>query len=604
MKFGRAPTTKQTRADTRGAYPPPLDSHGAGIHGESALSERPSVDRAITWSLVAVFAAIAVWNAFGYPPVGGFDAAEHIAYARGLADGELPSGGADYTPPVFYVLAAGALELGDVLGLDEPERVVQLMNAALGVGTALLLLALTGLLFPGRPVVRWTALAFFVCCPIVLRTVAMFHPQPLALFLSTLALVLTARMVVRRRYGLWEWLSLAATLGALQLVRSVGLWTVGVVLLTLVAAALADPSRRRAVGKGLAIGASAALLLALPWYVHLQRETGNAVFGRSSSALPLSQRWPGAFYVSPELPTVVTKPHRGALPPRFLPILYTDTWGDYFGIWSWSPPRPELTPSVNRRLVVQSIVGLPLTAFALAGWFALLGLAVARWRDAPARLVVVLMPLVSVAGALYYAVQQPSTDGDTVKGMFLLTAAPAWAICVRLRRGHAARAESAGRDSGPGGARRLRARLPALCDLRVGVVSEWAFLRGGLLAVAALCVAALVEWGVYSVVHEGPDPAASITTCSGGREGLPSRRRAIRSLKSAELGALRTTVETNGVTIAVAKDREGAESIVAAYRSVAGDLEEGRLERRGRLVYLWDRPASPTQRQALFNCEY
>jgi hypothetical protein len=29
-----------------------------------------------------------------------------------------------------------------------------------------------------------------------------------------------------------------------------------------------------------------------------------------------------------------------------------------------------------------------------------------------------------------------------------------------------------------------------------------------------------------------------------------------------------------------------------------------RLEVRGRTVYLWERPPSPTQRQALFNCTY
>ena len=395
----------------------------------SVLIERVLLDRLVTWGLVAVFAAIAAWNAFSYPPVYGFDAAEHIAYARGLADrGELPAGGASYTPPGFYVLAAGAVELGDALGLDEPERAAQLMNAALGVGTALLLAALTGLLFPSRPVVRWTALAFFVCCPIVLRTVAMFHPQPLALFLSTLALLLTVRMVVRRRYGPWAWLSLAATLGALQLVRSVGLWTGGVVLLTLIATAIAEPGQRRAIRNGLAVGATAALLVALPWYIHLQLTTGSAVLGRSSTSVPLSERWPAAFYLSPGLPHVISEPHRGALPAQFLPILYADTWGDYFGIWSWGTPRPELTPRVNRRLVVQSIVGLPLTAFALAGWFALLGLAIARWREALARLVVVLMPPVSLLGSLYYAVQQPSTDGDTVKAMFLLTAVPAWAI--------------------------------------------------------------------------------------------------------------------------------------------------------------------------------
>jgi hypothetical protein len=220
------------------------------------------------------------------------------------------------------------------------------------------------------------------------------------------------------------------TLGALQLVRSVGIWTFGVVLLTLVATAIVEPSQRRAIGKGLAVGATAALLLALPWYIHLQSTTGSAIFGRPRpvALAPLSKRWPGAFYVSPGLPKVISEPHRGALPPRFLGTLYADTWGDYFGIWSWGPPRPELTSQVNRRLVVQSVAGLPLTAFALAGWFALLGLAIARRRDAPARLVVVLMPLVALAGALYYAVQNPGADGDTIKAMFLLTAVPAWAI--------------------------------------------------------------------------------------------------------------------------------------------------------------------------------
>jgi hypothetical protein len=253
----------------------------------------------------------------------------------------------------------------------------------------------------------------------------MFHPQPLALFLSTLALLLTVRMIVHCRYGIWSWLSLAATLGVLQLVRSVGLWTFGVVLLTLVITAIAEPGQRRAIGKGLAVGATATVLLALPWYIYLQSTTGSALFGRPASPAALADRWPRAFYLSPGLPDVISNPHRGALPPRFLPILYTDTWGDYFGIWSWNPPRPELTPSVNRRL---SVVGLPLTALALAGWFALAGLAIARAREGPARLVVVLMPLVSLLGALFNAVQHTSIDGDTVKAMFLLTAVPAWAI--------------------------------------------------------------------------------------------------------------------------------------------------------------------------------
>ena len=135
-------------------------------------------------------------------------------------------------------------------------------------------------------------------------------------------------------------------------------------------------------------------------------------------------------------------------------------------------------------------------------------------------------------------------------------------------------------------------------------MSEWVYLRAGLLAVAVLCVAALADWAVYSVVHEDPGAVAQITRCLVAERGATVETPRDPIAQSAELGALRTTVETNGVTIAVAKDPESAERIVAAYRRIAADLEEGRLERRGRLVYLWDRPASPTQRQALFDCEY
>jgi len=135
-------------------------------------------------------------------------------------------------------------------------------------------------------------------------------------------------------------------------------------------------------------------------------------------------------------------------------------------------------------------------------------------------------------------------------------------------------------------------------------VSDWVFLRAGLLAVAALCVSALVGWGVYSTVHEERPIIERITICLTAEKGVTVGTPRDPIANGAELGALRTVIETNGVTIAIAKDRKSADRIIAAYRRVAPDLEEARLERRGRLVYLWDRPASPTQRQALFDCEY
>jgi len=134
------------------------------------------------------------------------------------------------------------------------------------------------------------------------------------------------------------------------------------------------------------------------------------------------------------------------------------------------------------------------------------------------------------------------------------------------------------------------------------VSTEWSYLRVGFAAVALLVVAALVGWGIQTAVWE--DPAFEKTQrCLVNEKGAavePSRDPIARS---AELGAFDTVIETNRVTVSVAGSTEGAERIVAAYRSVGGELGE-RLELRGRTVYLWERSPSPTQRQTLFDCTY
>lgn len=133
-------------------------------------------------------------------------------------------------------------------------------------------------------------------------------------------------------------------------------------------------------------------------------------------------------------------------------------------------------------------------------------------------------------------------------------------------------------------------------------MSEWASLRFGLLAVLALVVAALVSWGIQTAIWE--DPAFEETRrCLVSEKGVAVEPTRDPVARSAELGALRTAIETNGVTISISSSEAGAERIVAAYTSVAGDLGT-RVELRGRTVYLWDAEPSPSQRQALFDCTY
>lgn len=132
--------------------------------------------------------------------------------------------------------------------------------------------------------------------------------------------------------------------------------------------------------------------------------------------------------------------------------------------------------------------------------------------------------------------------------------------------------------------------------------AEWTYVLGGLLVVAGLVVAALVGWGIQTAVYE--DPAFDETTrCLVEEKFVAVEETADPIARSADLGALDTVIETNRVTVSVASTSERAERLVASYRSVGGELGE-RLELRGRTVYLWERPPSPTQRQTLFDCTY
>ena len=169
-----------------------------------ALGSRHRTARAATYCVIATAALVAVRNATVYPAVLGYDAQEALDYAEGLVEhGRLPEGtGSYYTPPGFFAVAGVGLEVSDRLGLDHRERAAQVFNALAAAGTLVLLLVLLRLLWPGRDVLHLAAVVFFAVCPVVMKAAAMVHPEPLSMLLSTGALVLAARLLVRSDHRL------------------------------------------------------------------------------------------------------------------------------------------------------------------------------------------------------------------------------------------------------------------------------------------------------------------------------------------------------------------------------------------------------------------
>ena len=135
---------------------------------------------------------------------------------------------------------------------------------------------------------------------------------------------------------------------------------------------------------------------------------------------------------------------------------------------------------------------------------------------------------------------------------------------------------------------------------------EWLLVRGGLVVVAVTMVLVGAGWKVRDI-RNGPAPTRLelVTRCLNVEKGVATTPtpRDDPLAASAGDGSYSATIEGNTVTVSLAGSEEQAAYLERTYRAVGGDLT-GRLERRGNTVYLWRYMSSPTQRQAMYDCEY
>jgi 4-amino-4-deoxy-L-arabinose transferase-like glycosyltransferase len=253
--------------------------------------------------------------------------------------------------------------------------------------------------------------------PVLMRVGAMVNPEPTDLLVSMLCLYLGARILLGRGRRLRDALWLGIALGCGEMIRQFALWTLAVVVLVFLAASW----RRRELLVPLGVALAACVAIALPWYVYRAQNYGNPVFDRPQSSKPLWERRPASFYLDPGLPDVFAQPYRPHLVNLVWPQMYSDLWGDWYGVFGWSSKDERPSPARNGWLVVQNVLGLLPTGLAIGGWVALL----ARRRD----LLVALLPLAGLAGFLYFTVSFPTRDGDVIKPMYMLTTLGAWALC-------------------------------------------------------------------------------------------------------------------------------------------------------------------------------
>jgi 4-amino-4-deoxy-L-arabinose transferase-like glycosyltransferase len=329
-----------------------------------------------------------------------------------------------HTPPLWFAVAGVLRRAALDHGWGPAQRPGQLLAAAAGFAVCVLVFLLARELWPERRGLHLLALVAAAASPALVRASAMYHPETLAVALAAGGM-LVAVHALRTRWTVWSGLGAGVLLGLAGLTRA---WALPVLAAVVVAACLDAWSRRRWLPVALLFASS--LVLIGPWLANEQRAHGSALaFNRPAPSGSVLSRRPASFYVGPRSLRALEHPVTPLFRNELVPHLYADWWGDWALTWD-SPPPPapgQLLPSsVVSERARQAVIGIVPSVLALAGIVALALLAVARRSAA-----VGLLPLsaLGVAGAYaLFAVLYPSTDGDTIKGTYLLMALPAVSV--------------------------------------------------------------------------------------------------------------------------------------------------------------------------------
>jgi hypothetical protein len=410
----------------------------SGASATTRSGEAPSdADRMPRFALLACVAAWAVLAAGATRMLlitTGFDADGHLDYVElvrtthvlPLADRGLEM----YHPPLYYVLQAAVLGLAGLGAYDGiGALLMRLVHLALGVVFLTSVAGSLRLLFPKAPRRQLFGLLFVAFLPVQLYIFQFFSNEVLAIALGAACFYACLRVVRSDEAGFRRELVLGVALGAALLAKQSALLLVPVMLAAVgwSAAARRDGGTRRALPAVTTV--VVALLLTAGWhYVRVWERFGDPfVANWDGRAAPVWWQDPG-FRTPYDLVHVIDAIRNPffAASDGIVGGLYSSMWADSYAA-GVVDVRLEPPPWRLSLVALGPLLGLPLTAALVLGWFVTARAAIAE-RD-PAYALTAALVACATFSALWIGIAVPigsitkATYSMIVAGPLAVTAA-------------------------------------------------------------------------------------------------------------------------------------------------------------------------------------
>lgn len=414
--------------------------------------------------LLALFATVTglvLFNTCVYEPNFPGDAFEFKRYTAVLAEGRLPDSTDSrefFTPPLPFVLPAGLLALG--VPFAAAMKAGQVVNVGFCAALLVVVLLLVDELRPSDIAARRVALLLLALLPVYQHAFVYMRGEPGLALWAALSLLLAVRHLGREDWRFLPLAGLGVVMGLALLTRQQGVF----ILLAVTGFAglrLLVETRGRS-ARIVALGVCLASTLAVSgwFYASLWQRYGTPMAFNKPRRTPSFANRPWDFYFGTGNGYLFTNPVRPAFTGQFLPTLYADAWGDYYGYflvyvfdhrlsvfvppWNWEERASEWRGRARYRtnrftrpayLGRTNLLGLFPTGLCLFGLFrALRVLARLAGPDpAPSRTLAPLLALailLSLGGyfVLLLSFSPNFARGTTIKAIYMLQVFPLFAV--------------------------------------------------------------------------------------------------------------------------------------------------------------------------------
>lgn len=323
-------------------------------------------------------------NAFHYPYLMGYNAKQHLEYARIISSQwrfpTVSESFENYNPPFFYLVAGGVGQIVSRLtGWDFYQSVnaYKIIGVALAVGAVIFWSKIFTFLQPKQFAVRNFFLILLFTLPVFHKVAVMFNTELMLMFFVSLLLWFLITHFLRQP-NLKKLLVLSLLTSIVMLIRISGIIIFGAVILGLIGQLVLRQISLKRFLVFLAIFLAITISVT-GWFYYGRRNEGIYQAGRIyKQNVPIWNRQPLDFYTYVPFKLMMTYPIRLTQPLNHLiPLYYSDFWGDWWNYFSQRrygitldqllDSRHITSPPRVANLALQNQVNIPLTLLMMLG---------------------------------------------------------------------------------------------------------------------------------------------------------------------------------------------------------------------------------------------